>query len=64
MENNLPSMWKMKGMNRKLCWTVRQMRDLLLNVALKEDFVIIIFFSSRKIPWYFYELEDSKERVA
>ena len=57
-------MWKMKGMNRKICWTVRQMRDLLLNFALKEDFVIIIFFSSRKIPWYFYELEDSKKRVA
>ena len=64
MENNLPSMWKMKGMNRKICWTVRQTRDLPLNIALKEDFVIIIFFSSRKIPWYFYELEDSKERVA
>ena len=40
------------------------MSDLLLNIALKEDFVIIIFFSSRKIPWYFYELEDSKKRVA
>ena len=40
----------MKGMNRKICWTVRQMRDLPLNIALKEDFVIIIFFSSRKIP--------------
>ena len=40
----------MKGMNRKICWTVRQMRDLPLNIALKEDFLIIIFFSSRKIP--------------
>ena len=64
MENNLSSMWKMKGMNRKICWTVRQMRDLLLNFALKEDFVIIIFFSYRKIPWYLYELEDSKKRLA
>ena len=52
VENNLPLMWKMKGIN------------LPLNIALKEDFVMILLFSFRKKPWYFYELEDSKERTA
>ena len=64
VENNLPSMWKMKGMNRKMCRTVRQMRDLPLNIALKEDFVMIILFNFRQKPCYFYELEDSIERAA
>ena len=64
MENNLPLMWKIKGMNRKMCRTIRQMRDLPLKIALKEDFVMILMFSFRKKPWYFYELEDSKERAA
>ena len=64
MKNNLPLMWKMKGMNRKMCGTVRQMRDLPLNIALKEDFVMILLFNFRQKPWYFYELEDSKERAA
>ena len=64
VENNLPLMWKMKGMNRKMCGTVRQMRDLPLNIALKEDFVMILLFYFRQKPCYFYELEDSKERAA
>ena len=64
VENNLPLMWKMKGINRKMCGTVRQMRDLPLNIALKEDFVMILLFNFRQKPWYFYELEDSKERAA
>ena len=53
VENNLPLMWKMKGMNRKMCRTVRQMRDLPLNIAFKEDFVMILLFSFRQKPWYF-----------
>ena len=64
MENNLPLMWKMKGINRKMCGTVRQMRDLPLKIALKEDFVMILLFNFRQKPCYFYELEDSKERAA
>ena len=64
VENNLPLTWKMKGMNRKICRTVRQMRDMPLNIALKEVFVMIQLFSFRQKPWYFYELEDSKERNA
>ena len=64
VENNLPLMWKMKRMNRKMCRTVRQTRDLPLNIALKEVFVMIQLFSFRQKPWYFYELEDSKERTA
>ena len=60
VENNLPLMWKMKGMNRKMCRTVRQMRDMPLNISLKEVFVMI----QKQKPWYFYELEDSKERTA
>ena len=64
VENNLPLTWKMKGMNRKICRTVRQMRDMPLNIALKEVFVMIQLFSFRQKPWYFYELEDSKERTA
>ena len=47
VENNLPLMWKMKGMNRKMCRTVRQVRDLPLNIALKEDFIMILLFSFR-----------------
>ena len=52
----------MKEINRKMRGTVRQMRDLPLNIALKEDFVMILLFNFRQKPWYFYEIEDSKER--
>ena len=52
MENNILLMWKMKGINRKMCGTVSQMRDLPLNIALKEDFVMILLFNFRQKPWY------------
>ena len=47
-----------------MCGTVRQMRYLPLNIALNEDFVMILLFNFRQKPWYFYELEDSKERAS
>ena len=30
--------------NRKMSCTVRQMRDLTINISLKEDFVMILLF--------------------
>ena len=47
-----------------MCGTVRQMRYLPLNIALNEDFVMILLFNFRQKPWYFYEFEDSKERAS
>ena len=31
--------------NRKVCCTVRQRRDLPLNITLKEDFVMVLLLS-------------------
>ena len=38
--------------NRKMCYTVRQMRHLPLNITLEEDFVIIQLFSFQKKKWW------------
>ena len=39
----------MKGMNRKMCFTVLQMRDLLLNITLTENFVMILLLKKKNI---------------